>query len=82
MKWGGEDRRAQLEMTVQVELQRQAKKVLFDIAADQFDQAQGLAVAAEQQMLAVVELRLVVHHTARASAELPGTFEDGDRNAA
>ena len=67
---------------MQIELQWQAQEVLFNIAADLFDQAQGLVVAAEQQMLTIVELRVLVHHAACAPAELSGAFEYGDGNAA
>ena len=78
----GQARCLERELAVQIELQRQAQEILFDIAADQFDQAQGFAIAAEQQVLAVVELRVVVQHAARASAELLGAFKYGDRDAA
>ena len=82
MERGRQARRLERELPVQVELQWQAQKILFDIAADLFDQAQCLAVAAEQQVLAVVELGVVVQHAARAAAELSGALEHGDRNAA
>ena len=69
-------------MAVQVELQRQAQEILFDIAADLFDQAQRVAVATEQDVLTVVELGVVVQHAARTSTELSGAFEYGHRYAA
>src|SRR3989338_10185420 len=67
---------------MQIELQRQAQEVMFEVDADLFDQAQGLAVAAEQQMLAVVQLGVLVDYPACAPAKLPGALEYGDGNAA
>ena len=67
---------------MQVELQRQAQEILFDIAADHLDHVQRLDIAGEQQVLAVVELGVVIHHAARASAELLGAFEYGDFDTA
>src|SRR3989338_248716 len=75
-------RRLKRKVAMQIELQRQAQEVVFEVAADLFDQAQGLAVAAEQQMLAVVQLGVLVNHPARAPAELSGALEYGDGNAA
>ena len=57
------------------------KEAPFDIAAHLFDQAQGVAVAAEQQMLAVVQLRAIVLHAPGPSAELFGAFENGGLDA-
>ena len=68
------------ELAMQIELQWQTQKILFDIAAYEFDQTQGFAVAAEQQMLAVIELRAVVLDTACTATELFCTFKHGDRN--
>ena len=57
---GGQPRCFERKLVVQVKLQRQTQKILFDVSADLFDHAQGLAVATEQQVLAVVQLRIVV----------------------
>ena len=57
---GGQLRRLHRKLVVQLKLQRNAQEIGFAVAADFFDQAQGIAVAAEQQVLAVVELRIVV----------------------
>src|SRR3990167_7672322 len=67
---------------MQIELQWQAQEVLFQVAADLLDQAQGLAVAAEQQMLAVIQLGALVDYPACAPAKLPGALEHGDGDAA
>ena len=82
MQGGGQGGRFQFEAVMQGKLQRQAQKVLFDIAADLFDELECVAVAAEQDVLAVVQLRTVVTHAARASAKLFGALEYGDRNTA
>ena len=62
---------------MQIELQRQAQEVLFNIAADLFDQAQGLAVAAEQQVLAVVKDQTIPLKGAIALSPAGGKLERG-----
>ena len=57
---------------MQVELQRQAQEILLDIAADHLDHVQRLDIAGEQQVLAVVELGVVIHHAARALRQVAG----------
>lgn len=72
----------QSEALMQRELQRQTQEIILDIAAHLRDEAQCVAVATEQDMLAVVELRIVVPYAARTAAKLFGAFIDSDRNAA
>jgi len=75
-------RRFQRELAVQIELQRHSQEILFDIAAGLFYHVQGLDIAAEQQVLAVVEMGVLITHSARAAAELHGAFEYGDWDTA
>jgi hypothetical protein len=54
---GGKARRLQGELSVQIELQRQAQKIGFGIAADLFDQVQCPVIASQQQVLAIATPR-------------------------
>jgi len=80
MQRAGKERSFELKTIVDGELQLQAQEVAPDIAADLFDELERMVIAAEQDMLAVVELGVVMPHAARASAELFGAlkYRDGD----
>ena len=81
MQRGRQARGLQFEAIVQRELQWQAQEVLCNIAADLLYQLQCMVVAAEQDVLAVVELGAIMQHTSCASAELSGALEYRDRHS-
>ena len=82
MQWGGQVRGFKRELSMQIELQWQTQEILTDIASHHFDEAQRFSIATEQQMLSVVQLCVVVFHTACATTELFGTLEYRDRDTA
>jgi hypothetical protein len=59
-------------------LQRQAQKQLIRIAAQRADHFQGVAVSAQQNVLAVIKRLLLNRYRARAAAGLRCSFKQRD----
>ena len=79
MQGRGQARRAQAELARVFDRERLAQQQLLRVGAHRAHQAQGLAVSADQYVLAVVEFDALDFHRARAAAQMPRRFEYGDR---
>jgi len=62
---------------MQIELERQAQKIPFNVATNAFNQAQRLVVAAEQQMLAVVQSQIIPRKGMVAFSSSGGELDRG-----
>src|SRR3990167_8140086 len=80
MQRGGQAGRGELEMAGSFQPQRQAQQRLFDLYANLPHQAQGFAVSAEQDVLAVIEPNVVAIKAARPAAKIRRRFEYSDWN--
>ncbi len=78
----GEPRRAQVKAVGVAQLEGEAKQELVRIGADLAHQPQRLAVRADQDVLAVVEIDAIYAHAARAAAQAARSFEDRGADAA
>ena len=81
IEWVGEPRRAQVKAVDIAQLERQAQKKLVRVGADLAHQAQRLAIRADQDVLAVVEVDSVEGHAPRPAPKAAGGFEDGYADA-
>ena len=80
MQRGGKTRRPQAEFARVIDRERLAQQQLVRVGAYRAHQAQGFAVSADQDMLAVVECDAFDLDRARAAAQMPRRFEYGDRD--
>ena len=78
----GEARRAQVKAVGIAQLERHPQEKPVGVRADLAHQPQRLAVRADEDMLAVVEVDAVYAHAARAAAQAARGFEDRYADAA
>ena len=80
MQRRGKAWRAQAELARVFDGERLAQQQLVRIGADYAHQAQGFAVSADQNVLAVVEFDAFDFDRTRAAAQMPCCFEYRDRD--
>ena len=80
MQRRGKAWRAQAELAGIFDGKRLAQQVLVRIGAARAHQAQGFAVSADHDVLAIVECYALDFDRARAAAQMPRRFKYGDRN--
>jgi len=78
----GEHGRAKMEPAGEAQLERHAKQQRVRVGADLAHERQGLAVGADQDVLAVVQRSSIDRDPPRATAQRTRRFQHGDRNAA